>query len=91
MTKGIADLSDHLFAQMARLDNPNLTNQQIEAEAQRAVAMVAVSDQIINGAKISIAAATLFANQGDKVLPHLPRIARESPASATIQIEKAKS
>lgn len=90
MTKGIADLTDHLFSQMARLDDPNLKTSDIEAEAKRAAAMVAVSDQIIGSAKTQIEAAKLYANHGDKILRHLPQVRGETNAPAHTQIEQAK-
>jgi hypothetical protein len=85
MTKGLADLSDHLFAQMARLDDPNLKSTDIEVEAKRAEAMVAISDQIISGAKTQLEAAKLFANHGTKVLDHLPQIKRGDGNAAKIE------
>lgn len=88
MTKGLADLTDHLFAQMARLDDPNLKASDIEAEAKRAAAMVSVSDQILNGAKLQVDAAKLFASHGSKVLDHLPQVRRETPAQQIEQAEK---
>ncbi|MDN5786521.1 hypothetical protein [Pseudorhodobacter sp.] len=88
MSKGLADLSDHLFAQMARLDDPNLKPEEIETEAKRAAVMVSVSDQIIGGAKMQIDAAKLFATHGAAVLPHLPQIGRQ--ARTDLQIEKTK-
>jgi hypothetical protein len=90
MTKGLFDLTDHLFAQMARLDDPDLKPADIEVEAKRAAAMVAVSDQIIGGAKVQIDAAKLFAVHGAKLLPQLPQIGREGRAPAHPQIEQAK-
>lgn len=90
MSKGIADLTDHLFAQMARLDDPALKPDQIEAEAKRAAAMVSVSDQIINGAKTQLEAAKLYANHGEKILRHLPQVGRE-PADSSKQIAQAKT
>lgn len=90
MTKGIADLTDHLFAQLARLDDPNLKPQDIEAEAKRAAAMVAVSDQILGSAKTQLEAAKLFASHGEKILRHLPQVRGETTAPAHTQIEQAK-
>ena len=89
MAKGLSDLTDHLFAQMTPLDDPNLKPDQTESEAKRAGAMVSVSDQIICDAKPQLEAAKLYANHGEKILRHLPQVGRE-PADTAKQIDQAK-
>lgn len=90
MSKGLTDLKEHLFAQMARLDDPNMTPEQIETEAKRAAAMVSVSDQIISGAKTQIEAAKLYANHGPMILQHLPQVGPTAENNAK-KIEQAKT
>lgn len=70
----LSKLSDHLFAQLDRLGDDSLTPDQIESEAQRADAIVKISDEIIDGAKTQIAAARLYGEHGQHVLPMLPQI-----------------
>ncbi len=72
----ISDLNDHLFAQLERLSNNELTPEQIEQEAQRAEAIVAVADTITGNATLQLQAAKLFAEHGRAVLPMLPQIGR---------------
>ena len=48
----LSELNAHLFAQLDRLDVENMSAEQIEAEAKRAEAIVAVADRITENAKV---------------------------------------
>lgn len=73
MTKNkLSDLNDHLFAQIERLADEDLTPEQIDTEARRGSAIVAVADQIIEGARLQIQAAKLLSEHGYDPTPHLP-------------------
>ncbi|MEP3688141.1 MAG: hypothetical protein ABJN05_13730 [Sulfitobacter dubius] len=75
MTKNkLTDLNDHLFAQLERLSDEDLDEKAIAKEVQRASAMVSVADKITSNADLQLKAAKLFAEQGEKVLNHLPQI-----------------
>ncbi|MEM5542905.1 hypothetical protein WNY61_09145 [Sulfitobacter sp. AS92] len=75
MTKtSLADLNNHLFAQLDRLTNQDLTPDETETEIKRAGAMTAIADRISSNADLSLKAAKLFADHGKAVLPHLPQI-----------------
>ena len=77
MTKNrLADLNDHLFAQLERLADEAADPERIEAEAKRAESIVAVADQIVSVAELQLRAARLFAEHGQAVLPMLPQIGR---------------
>lgn len=78
MKNKLSDLNDHLFAQLERLADEEFTADQIEAEAKRADAIVAVADQITRNAEMKLRAAKLFADHGDKILKHLPQIGKAS-------------
>jgi hypothetical protein len=71
MKNRLSDLNDHLFAQLERLSEEGLTPQQIEQEAQRGEAIVALADQIIRNADLTFKAATFVANHGDRFRPAL--------------------
>lgn len=71
MKNKLADLNDHLFAQLERLSEENLTPEQIETETQRGTAIVALADQIIRNADLTFKAATFVANHGDRFRPAL--------------------
>jgi hypothetical protein len=75
MTKNkLTDLNNHLYAQLERLGDEDLTPDQIEVEAKRARAIVDVADQITANADLQLKAARLFADHGTTVLPMLPQI-----------------
>lgn len=71
MKNRLADLNNHLFAQLERLSDEGLTPEQIDTEAKRGEAMVSVADQIIRNAELTFKAATLIANHGDRFKPVL--------------------
>lgn len=64
MKNKLSDLNDHLFAQMERLSDENLTPAQIEQEAKRGTVIVAVADQIIRNASLKIQAAKILSDHG---------------------------
>ena len=64
MKNKLPDLNNHLFEQLERLNDDDLTPAQIEHEGARALAMVKVSDQIIKGADLQLKAAQVLAQGG---------------------------
>jgi hypothetical protein len=70
----LADLNNHLFAQLDRLTDRKLTPEETEIEIKRAGAMIGIADRISSNADLSLKAAKLFAEHGKAVLPHLPQI-----------------
>lgn len=75
MKNKLTDLNDHLFAQLERLGDEDLTPEQIETEANRAAAIVTVAEQVIRNADLQLKAATLLASNGYHFEPHLATIA----------------
>lgn len=77
MTKNkLTDLNDHLFAQLERLSEEDMTAEQIEAEVKRAGAIVSIADQVVDNQRLRLSAAKLYAEHGDKIVPHLPAIGK---------------
>jgi hypothetical protein len=76
MKNKLSDLNNHLFAQLERLSEENLTSEQIEGEVKRTEAIVSLSDQIVGNADLQLKAAKLFAEHGASVLPHLPQLGK---------------
>lgn len=74
MKNKLSDLNDHLFAQLERLANEELTTEQIDAEVRRTDAVVAIADQIVGNAELALKAAKLYADHGEKILNMLPQI-----------------
>lgn len=64
MKNRLSDLNDHLFAQIERLADENLTPAQIDAEAKRGQAIVAAADQIIRNASLHLQAAKILSDHG---------------------------
>lgn len=75
MKNKLSDLNNHLFAQIERLGDEDLDTDQIEKEAKRGEAIVAVADQIIRNADLKFKAASLLANHGYNFENHLSSIA----------------
>ncbi len=74
MKNRLTDLNNHLFAQIERLSDEDLTPEQIEHETKRGAAIVSAADQIIRTGDLQLKAAKLLADQGDRMMPHLPMI-----------------
>lgn len=75
MSGKISDLTDHLFAQLDNLRAAK-TAEQIETEVNRTKAIVAVAEQITEGANLQVKAAELFGKYGAGVVAHLPMIGK---------------
>lgn len=74
MSNSLAELNNHLFAALDRLDVENMTPEQIETEVKRSTAIVQVADRITANADLQLRAAKLFAEHRDAILPMLPMI-----------------
>lgn len=69
----LADLNNHLFEQMERLNDDDLTDEQLEKEIKRTDAMKDVATQIIANAQIVLKATELNMeySRGDVAVPKL--------------------
>lgn len=75
MKNRLIDLNNHLFMQLERLSEEDLTPEKIEVEVKRTDAIVAVSEQLIHNADLALKAAKLVADHGDRFKPMLPMLA----------------
>lgn len=75
MKNKLMDLNNHLFAQLERLSDEALSPEQIDQEAKRADAIVAVADQIVRNADMTLRACKLVADHGDRFAPQMKMIA----------------
>ena len=66
MKNKLTDLNDHLFAQLERLSEEDLTPEQLAHEISRTDALVQVSEQIISNASVLLRGAELVAEYGGK-------------------------
>lgn len=71
MKNSLSDLNNHLFAQLERLSDEDLTPEQLETEAKRGAAIVAVADQIVRNAGLKIQAAKILSDHGLDPSKHL--------------------
>lgn len=78
MKNKLTDLNNHLFAQLERLSDEDLTSEQIADEVKRADAIVDVSEQIVRGADLQLKALNILAVHGDRFKAHLTML--EAPA-----------
>lgn len=76
MKNKLADLNNHLFAQLERLSEEDLTAEQIEQESTRTDAIVSLAEQIVRNADLQLKAATIIANHGDRFIPMLPALGK---------------
>ncbi len=83
MTKNrLSDLNDHLFAQIERLADEDLTSEQIDKEVKRGNTIIAAADQILRHATLQIQAAKMVSDyDGSDPRAHLPIMVK--PAAAT--------
>lgn len=75
----LADLNDHLFAQIERLSQEELTADQIETEVKRGGAIVAIADQILRHADLQVKAAKIISDHGHDKSKLLPVFGPKAP------------
>ncbi len=90
MKNRLTDLNNHLFGQLERLTDEDMSAEKIEQEVKRADAIVAVSEQIIRNADTVLKAAVLVANHGDKMRPMLSQIFQGQPSGQASALDYAK-
>lgn len=56
MKNNLSDLNNHLFAMLEVLENEELDEESLEKELKRAKAVVSVSSQILNVARVQVSA-----------------------------------
>lgn len=66
MKNKLSDLNDHLFMQLERLGQDDLTADDIAKEMTRTDALVKVSEQIISNANLALRGAALVAEYSGK-------------------------
>lgn len=65
----IADLNDHLFAQLERLNDETIKPEKMELEVKKAMAISKVASQIISSNKLVLDAAKLMGDDRVRSLP----------------------
>lgn len=72
----LSDLNNHLFEQMERLNNDELSTEQLDFEQKRTKSMAAISYAIINNARLVLDAQKYVSESGaeNKDIPQMLRI-----------------
>lgn len=87
MKNRLTDLNDHLFAQLERLADEDLTADAIRSEVERAQAIVRVADKIVDNANLQLRAVQFVADHGDRFAKQLPStmaLAGPTPQGLTV-------
>lgn len=85
MKNKLSDLNDALFAQLERLGNEELDAERLTTEIQRTEAVVALSDRIVDMARLQLDAAKFVAGStgdGKRALPATLALTGKSEASS---------
>lgn len=78
MRNKLTDLNDHLFAELERLSDEELTDEQLTTELKRADAISKIGTQIISNGHLALRAAKLKAEYGKEVsVPLLQEVVNE--------------
>jgi hypothetical protein len=67
MKNKITDLNNHLFAQLERLSDEEITPEQLAIEVQRAESITDISKMIVESAKITLDAMRIMDKAGMKL------------------------
>jgi exonuclease VII small subunit len=71
MKTKLSDLNEHLFAQMERLNDEDMTDEELAKEIKRSVAMSKTAQTIINGARLELDALLGAAEWNKRTYPGL--------------------
>ena len=67
MKNKLSDLNNHLFAQLERLGEEDLTADQVDKEVNRSKAIIGVAAQIVSAQNLNLRAVQLIAEHGERV------------------------
>lgn len=75
MKNTLSDLNDHLFAQLERLGNESMTNEQMAVELERARSITSVAHQIVNNGRLVLDAQVKMSDIMDvREMPKMPKM-----------------
>ena len=62
----LVNLNDHLFEQLERLNDENLTGEKLQEERERAKSMAQIANTIINNGELALKAIKHYTEYGNK-------------------------
>lgn len=80
MKNSLADLNNHLFAQMERLSDESLKGEQLQEEINRAKAVTGISTQIIGNARLVLDAEEYRRGMKNEDTPEVLRVGKSNGA-----------
>ena len=86
MKNKLADLNNHLFTQLERINDEDISTEDLDKEIKRADAIAKVATQIIESSNLSLRAASLVAEYGGN-LDQMVSMLGVQPANGKKQIE----
>lgn len=69
MKNKLIDLNNHLFAQLERLGQEELTGDKLAAEIERSKAITGIAKEVISNARLALDAQVALAGKDVKALP----------------------
>lgn len=90
MKNKLVDLNNHLFTQLERLNDEDISPENLEKEIKRAEAITKVATQIIESSNISLRAAALVAEYGTSPDQAVYMITGQEPENRAKRIEGRK-
>lgn len=82
MKNKLLDLNNHLFAQIERLSDEELSEEALAKEVKRTEAIIRVGEQIISNAALALSGAKLVAEYGGKFETMLPMLENKDTVMA---------
>ena len=70
----LADLNDHLFEQLERLNDDELTGEKLQEERDRAQSMANIAQTIINNGELALKAVKHYDEYGKEKIPDILQI-----------------
>lgn len=70
----LADLNDHLFEQLERLNDDELTGEKLQEERERAKSMANIAQTIINNGELALKAIKHYDEYGKEKIPDILQI-----------------
>ena len=85
----LTDLNNHLFSQLEKLNDDDLSSEQIEQECKRAKAMSSIASQILQSSRLTLEAMKLV-NEDKINSKHIPELLQNKDNERPDSTESSK-